>query len=167
MASAIDAERITHKAFQRGMRGSIIRPSMLYSADSSQTQAILNGLKSGVPLLIGNGQNFWSFVHPYDVGTAIVRLLQVQPPCETYNLSDEDPVRKKDCLVWLAQETHSKPPKSIAPFLAKMGFGGDMVDLLTASRRISNAKAKRDLEWQPRFRSFREGFTSELTQSKA
>lgn len=166
MASAIDAERITNHAFHRGLRGSIIRPSTLYTAESSQTQALVHGLKSGMPVLVGNGQNFWSFVHPHDVGTAIVRLLEAQPPGATYNISDDDPTLMKDCLTWIAQQIHAHPPKSIAPFLAKVAVGSDMVDLLTGSRRIANTKAKQELAWQPHFRTFREGFAAELARLK-
>ncbi|HEY3267076.1 MAG TPA: NAD(P)-dependent oxidoreductase [Armatimonadota bacterium] len=160
--SAIDAERLTNKAFQRGLRGCILRPSTLYGADSPQTKAIVHAVKSGMPILVGSGKNFWSFIHPDDVASAIVRALEVQPPAETYNLSDDEPVRMADCLKWLAETLHAHPPKGIAPFLAKLALGGDMVDLLIASRRISNSRAKERLGWRPAYPTFRDGFTAEL-----
>jgi nucleoside-diphosphate-sugar epimerase len=159
--SAIDAERIMHHAHQRGMRGCVIRPATFLSRQSSQTMAMLNALKSGMPILMGGGQNYWSFIHPEDVAAAIVRILEVQPPGEVYNIADDEPARMADALKWLAEHLHAHPPKSIAPFIAKMALGGDAVDLLTSSRRISNAKAKQDLGWAPRYPSFREEFLRE------
>jgi nucleoside-diphosphate-sugar epimerase len=159
--SAIDAERIFHHIHQRGLRGCVLRPATFFSRQSSQTMMILNALKSGMPILVGNGQNFWSFIHPDDVGGAIVRALEVQPPGDVYNLADNEPVRMGDALRWLAEHLHAHPPKSIAPFLAKMALGGDAVDLLTSSRRIANGKAKAELGWEPRYPTFREEFTRE------
>ncbi len=166
ITSAIDAERITHKAFNRGLRGSVIRPSTLYTAESGQTQALLHGLKSGMPVVVGNGQNFWSFVHPDDVGSAILRLLETMPLSETYNLTDDEPVRMKDCLTWVAQQIHAHPPRSTPAFMAKLLLGGDMVDLLIGSRRVANRKAREELGWQLKYPTFREGFPAEIARMK-
>ena len=91
-----------------------------------------------MPILTGGGQNYWSFIHPEDVAAAIVRILEVQPPGEVYNIADDEPARMADALKWLAEHLHAHPPKSIAPLIAKMALGGDAVDLLTSSRRISS-----------------------------
>lgn len=161
IVSAIDAEQITGQAFQRGLRGSVIRPSTFYSADSPQIRALAQGLKSGLPALVGNGSSYWSFVHPGDVATAIALLLAKRPAGGVYNISDDEPAPMKDCLTWLAGLLKAPPPKSVAPFLARMAMGADMVDLLTGSRRIANAKARQELGWEPRYRSFRDGLTAE------
>lgn len=161
LQSAIDAERIFHHANQRGMRGCILRPSTFFTVKSGQTEAILQALKAGTPILVGNGQNFWSFIHPEDVGGAIVRALDVQPPGETFDLADDEPTRMVECLNWLAAHLHAHPPKSIPAFVAKLALGADAVDLLTSSRRIANTKAKQELGWHPRYRSFREEFDQE------
>lgn len=163
LQSAIDSERIFHQANQRGLRGCVVRPSTFFSKQSGQTQAILQALKSGTPILVGSGQNYWSFIHPEDVGSAIVRALEVQPPGEVYNLADDEPARMADCLIWLASHLHAHPPKSIPAFMAKMALGSDAVDLLTSSRRIANTKAREQLGWQPRYRTFREEFAREAT----
>jgi nucleoside-diphosphate-sugar epimerase len=165
MQSAIDAERIFHHAHQRGLAGCILRPATFFSKQSSQTMAMLNALKSGTPILVGNGQNFWSFIHPEDVAGAIVRMLAVQPPGEVYDLADDEPVRMAECLDWLASHLHAHPPKSVPAFLAKMALGADAVDILTSSRRIANTKAKQDLGWQPRYPTFREEFVREQRPS--
>jgi len=38
-----------------------------------------------------------------------------------------------------------------------------MVDMMTQGRGFSNAEAKRDLGWQLRYPSWRQGFRKELT----
>lgn len=162
MKSAIEAERITHRAIQHGMRGCILRPAAFYSADSEQTRSLVHAIKTGMPILIGGGENYWSLIHPIDVAAAIVRVLEVMPPGETINLCDDEPVRMGDCLKWIAQTVHAHPPKTVAAFLAKVALGAETVDLLTASRRMSNAKAKAVLGWKPRYATFKAGFTAEM-----
>ncbi|HEY3413440.1 MAG TPA: NAD(P)-dependent oxidoreductase [Armatimonadota bacterium] len=158
MDSAIDAERIVQKALNQGMPGCLLRAATVYSADSTQTKAIVHGLKTGMPILIGSGRNFWSFIHPYDVATAILRVLEARPAGESFCITDDHPEHMGECLTWLAKELHVHPPKAIAPFLAKLAIGGDMVDLMTGSRRVSNAKAKGMLGWTPRYPSYKDGF---------
>lgn len=161
LQSAIDAERIFHHAHQRGLRGCVLRPSTFLSKQSGQTQAILHALKAGTPILVGNGLNYWSFIHPEDVGGAILRALEAQPPGEVYDLADDEPVPMAEFLNWLAAHLHAHPPKSVPAFVAKLALGGDAVDLLTSSRRIANTKAKQDLGWEPRYPTFREEFLHE------
>lgn len=162
MASAIDAERITHSAWNRGLRGSIVRPSVLYAADSLQTQALAQALVSGLPVVLGHGSNYWSFVHPRDVGAAIVRLLERAPLSEAFNISDDEPTRMKDALAWFARQLNAHPPRSTPPFMAKLVMHGETVDLLAGSRRVSNEKARRVLGWQPFYSAFREGLAADL-----
>jgi nucleoside-diphosphate-sugar epimerase len=162
MISAIDAETTVRKGFNRGMRGCILQICTVYCADSPQTQAIVNGVKQGLPVLMGGGANYWSFIHPNDVATAIGKVLDKQPSAETYLIGDNEPMRMLDCLQYMAYELHAQPPKSVAPFLAKLVVGGDTVNLLTESRRVSNAKARRQLGWEPRYPTFRQGFAAEF-----
>lgn len=163
--SAIDAERSTMKTVNAGLRACVLRACTVYCADSGQTKALVHAIKTGMPAQLGDGRNFWSFIHPYDVGTAVLKALDKQPPGESYYLGDDEPMRMAHCLQWIAREIHAHPPKSIAPFLAKLAMGGDTVDLLMGSRRVSNAKARLDLDWKPRYPSFREGFIAEFSQS--
>ncbi len=52
----------------------------------------------------------------------------------------------------------------MAPWLLKLLIGGPLVDSLITSFRISNQKAKRELGWQPRYSTFKEGLPSVLKE---
>ena len=56
---------------------------------------------------------------------------------------------------------------SIAPWLLKLIIGGPLVESLVTSFRISNEKAKRDLGWQPRYPTFKEGLPGVLNALEA
>jgi nucleoside-diphosphate-sugar epimerase len=52
------------------------------------------------------------------------------------------------------------PPRHVPAWLGRLLAGDHMVAMMTEIRGSSNAKAKRELGWQPRYASWREGFAA-------
>jgi nucleoside-diphosphate-sugar epimerase len=50
----------------------------------------------------------------------------------------------------------------IPKWLARLLAGEMVVGMMTEGRGFSNAKAKRELGWEPRYPSWRQGFKEEL-----
>jgi hypothetical protein len=50
-------------------------------------------------------------------------------------------------------------------WLGRLAAGEVGVSMMTQIRGSSNAKAKRELDWQPTWRSWRDGFRHGLTES--
>jgi 2-alkyl-3-oxoalkanoate reductase len=71
---------------------------------------------------------------------------------------DDDPAPVRDWLPALAAAIGAKPPRRIPRWLARLAAGEAAVVLMTESRGASNAKAKRELGWELRYPSWREGF---------
>jgi nucleoside-diphosphate-sugar epimerase len=74
---------------------------------------------------------------------------------------DDEPAPANEYLPFLAEVVGAKKPWRVPAFLAKLAAGG-MVGFATKLQPVSNAKAKRELGWQPRYSSWREGFRAEL-----
>ncbi len=164
--SAVDAERYVRQAIIDGQPACVVRPATIYSPESSQTRAVVEAVRAHHPILIGKGDNYWSLIRPEDVATALAKVVELRPVTETFYIADDEPVMMGDLLRWLAQSLHVPPPRSFAPMLARVAVGSALVDMLTASRRISNAKAKRELDWSPAFPTYREGMTDILKQTR-
>jgi nucleoside-diphosphate-sugar epimerase len=64
----------------------------------------------------------------------------------------------------LASALGAKPPRHIPLWLARL-VGGKDITLLTEARGASNAKAKRELGWAPRYPSWRRGFVAAYASS--
>jgi nucleoside-diphosphate-sugar epimerase len=79
-----------------------------------------------------------------------------------YNIVDDDPAPVSQWLPLLAREVGAKPPMPVPAWLARPLVGQHGMALMTATRGSSNAKARRDL-WQPRHRSWRQGFREVMT----
>ncbi|MFN2521663.1 MAG: NAD(P)-dependent oxidoreductase, partial [Candidatus Limnocylindria bacterium] len=58
------------------------------------------------------------------------------------------------------------PPRRVPTWLGRILAGDEAVALMTQARGASNAKAKRELGWRPRYPSWRQGF-AELAGQRA
>ena len=107
--------------------------------------------------IVGNGAGVWSFVHADDAAVATVAAVERGAP-GVYNVVDDEPAPVAVWLPYLAEVLGAKPPRRLPVWLGRLAVGEPGVSLMTQIRGSSNAKAKRELGWRPRFPSWREGF---------
>jgi nucleoside-diphosphate-sugar epimerase len=111
--------------------------------------------------VIGSGDGVWSFVHIVDAATATVAAVEDGRP-GIYNVVDDEPAPVHDWLPALASALNAKPPRRVPRWLGRLAAGEAAAVMMTEIRGASNAKAKRELGWQPRYRSWRQGFAEGL-----
>jgi len=133
--------------------GAFYGPHTSISVDGAMTDEI-RGRR--VPL-VGAGTGVWSFVHIYDAATATVAAVTSARP-GVYNIVDDDPAPVAEWLPILAKAADAKPPFCVPSWLARLLVGEHAVAMMTETRGVSNAKAKRDLAWAPKWSSWRQGF---------
>jgi 2-alkyl-3-oxoalkanoate reductase len=107
--------------------------------------------------VIGNGEGVWSWIHLDDAAAATVAAIERGKP-GIYNIADDDPAPVSDWLPYLAEIVGAKPPMTVPQGLARVVAGRVPDRWMTEGRGVSNARAKRELEWQPKWPSWREGF---------
>jgi nucleoside-diphosphate-sugar epimerase len=107
--------------------------------------------------IVGNGGGIWSWIHLVDAAAATVLALEQEGPA-IYNIVDDEPAAVRDWLPVLAQALDAKPPRRLPTWVARLLAGEVMVVMCTEARGASNAKAKRELGWVPRYPSWRRGF---------
>jgi len=66
----------------------------------------------------------------------------------------------REWLPVLAEALGAGPPRRFPRWLARLVAGEAAVVMGTEARGASNAKAKRELGWEPRYPSWREGFAA-------
>lgn len=107
--------------------------------------------------LVGDGGGIWSFIHVADAADATVAAIQ-RGTCGVYNVVDDDPAPVAEWLPKLAAKLGAKSPRHV-PRLAGRLFAGEAgVMMMTEVRGASNAKAKRELGWEPAHPTWRDGF---------
>ncbi|MEE4417968.1 NAD-dependent epimerase/dehydratase family protein [Streptomyces bugieae] len=111
--------------------------------------------------LVGRGTGYSSWVHLDDAASATVLAVE-QKATGVFNIVDDEPAPASDWLPHLAACAGAKRPMRIPVWLARLLAGDQAVVMMTEGRGFSNAKAKRELGWQLRHPSWRQGFKEEL-----
>jgi nucleoside-diphosphate-sugar epimerase len=111
--------------------------------------------------IIGDGGGVFSHVHIQDAATATALAVDHGQP-GIYNVVDDDPAPVREWLPALARALEAKPPRRIPRWLARLLAGEGPAVMMTEGRGASNAKAKRELGWQLRYPSWRQGFAQGL-----
>jgi nucleoside-diphosphate-sugar epimerase len=127
-------------------------PGTYYGEDGSTTSDVR---KRRFPV-IGKGEGLFSFIHVDDAAAATVAAVEGGPP-GVYNVVDDDPARMRDWLPAFAESVGAKKPLRVPAWVARL-VAGAMGGMMTTLPGASNTKAKRELGWQPRWASWRQGF---------
>jgi nucleoside-diphosphate-sugar epimerase len=98
----------------------------------------------------GNGAGVWSLVHIDDAAAATVAAIERGTP-GIFNVVDDEPARASELVPGLAAAFGAPPPRRLPGWLIKLLAGEQMYSMMTRIRGASNAKAKRELGWVPRY----------------
>lgn len=137
------------------LEGIVLRYGLLYGPGASEE--MVEVVRKGRLPVIGDGGGVWSFLHVADAATATVAALERGKP-GLYNITDDEPASVADWLPELAAAAGAKRPRRVPVWLGRLAAGEVGVSLMTQIRGSSNAKAKRELGWQPAWQSWRQGF---------
>lgn len=162
MRALADLERQVAEA--EGIEGLVLRYGWLYGPgthfdrDGSQIEDLR---RRRVPL-VGDAEGIFSFVHVEDAASATVAALDRGGRGCVYNVVDDDPAPMREWVPALAELVGAKPPRRVPVWLAKLVAGPAVAGAATEQRGASNAKAKRDLGWEPSYPDWRGGFAEAL-----
>lgn len=141
--------------------GVVLRFGGLYGPGTSLTKGPqLDAIRKGWFPLIGSGGGIWSFVHTADAASATLAALTRGQGI--YNIVDDDPAPVAEWLPELARLAGGPRPRRVPTWVGWLVGGEGLVRMMTSVRGSSNAKARAELGWVPRYPSWREGFAAEF-----
>ena len=111
--------------------------------------------------IVGDGGGVWSYIHIEDAAAATVAAVEHGRP-GVYYVVDDEPAPVREWLPVLASALGAKPPRRVPRWLGRLVAGEAATVMMTEARGASNEKAKRELGWQPRYPSWRQGFAQGL-----
>jgi nucleoside-diphosphate-sugar epimerase len=155
--AVLDLERQVTGA--KGIEGVVLRlgwlygPGTYFAADGSSAE---EARKRRYPV-VGAGTGTFSFLHVEDAAAAFVAALERGAP-GAYNVADDEPAALREWLPVYAEALGAKPPRRVPAWLARIVAGQAMAEAAVQMRGADNAKAKRELGWQPSHPSWRQGF---------
>jgi len=144
---------------ESGLPAVVIRPSHVYGPGGWYGEELVPRLRGpGRFAVIGSGENLWDVVHVEDVAAAIVLAVTSQAAVgRIYHVVDDEPISFFDFMALSASELGTRPPRRIPAALARLIAGRNAVDAVVRSARSSNERIKRELGWEPRFPTARQG----------
>jgi 2-alkyl-3-oxoalkanoate reductase len=111
--------------------------------------------------IIGKGTGVTSFIQIEDAAAATVAAIE-RGESGVYQVTDDEPAQVSEWLPVLADALGAKPPRRVPKWLGRLVAGEAAVVMMNEVRGASNAKAKRELGWKPRYPSWRLGFREGL-----
>jgi 2-alkyl-3-oxoalkanoate reductase len=141
--------------------GIVLRYGSFYGPGASQV--LLDLVRKRQVPVIGGGTGIWSFIEITDAAAATVAAVGRGAP-GVYNIVDSDPAPVADWLPYLARVAGAKPPLRIPGWLGRPLAGELVVIQMTSARGSANGKARKELGWEPRYPSWREGFRAWVSE---
>ena len=132
-------------------------PGTAFASDGS-TAAMVR--KRAFPV-VGRGTAVYSYIQVDDAAGATVAALDHGAP-GAYNVVDDDPAMMREWLPKYADALGARPPRRVPRFIVRLAAGKFGLYMSTQLQGATNEKAKRELGWQPRWTSWRQGFQEAL-----
>jgi nucleoside-diphosphate-sugar epimerase len=151
--------------WESGLPAVVVRPSHVYGPGGWYAHELIARLRQpGRLAVIGNGRNLWDVVHVDDVASALVLAVERAKTGEVYHVVDDEPIAFYDFMALTAEALGVGRPRRVPAAVARLIAGGPAVAAATRSARSSNAKLKRELGWEPRYPTAREGVADAVTR---
>jgi 2-alkyl-3-oxoalkanoate reductase len=135
--------------------GIVLRYGTFYGPGASDP--LVHAVRKRQVPVIGGGTGIWSFIEISDAAAATLAAIEGGEP-GAYNVVDSDPAPVAEWLPYLAEVAGAKPPLRMPAWLGRLLAGEYVVAQMTIARGASNEKARKELGWDPRYASWREGF---------
>jgi nucleoside-diphosphate-sugar epimerase len=116
--------------------------------------SIPTAIRKGRMAIVGAGRGTYSFIGLRDAALATMRSLT--KGTGIYNVVDDQPAQLSEWLPVVAKMLNAPSPGQMDETMARAKLGDMFVYVMNEQRGASNAKAKRELDWQPT--SWQEGF---------
>jgi nucleoside-diphosphate-sugar epimerase len=151
VAAIVSAETQTFKAVE----GIALRYGLLYGGDGAQMRTTLK--KRGVPVSSGG---LLGWVHHLDAAAATVAALEKGRSGQAYNIVDDRPATWQEVFTAMAAGIGAPPPRRLPRWLMRLVAPYVASLAVDTSMRVSSAKARSDLAWQPQFKTYHEGIAA-------
>ena len=151
---------LEHQTFEaNGLSGTVLRYGWFYGPGTSYDPegTIPTAIRKGTMPIVGAGAGTYSYINLQDAAAATLKVLAHETN-GIFNIVDDSPVRFSEWLPFAAKLLDAPAPGHMDEALARQRVGDLRVYYMNEQRGASNAKAKRELDWQPAFPSWRAGF---------
>lgn len=149
----LDAERAAAQFGATGATATVLRFGYFYGPDSDFVHDTIRMLRKGWAPCLGSPDAYISSISHDDSASAVMAALTA--PGGTYNVADDEPLKKREFYNSLADALGVQHPRFPPRWLSHIT--GSLGEMLSRSQRISNRKL-RSVGWAPGYPSVRAGW---------
>lgn len=131
-------------------------PAQIYG-NGGMFYKMISMAKKGRIVILGGGNNYLPRIHVDDCADAYVLAIEKLPVGKRFIVSDDENVTVKDFMLQLAETFGAKKTLRIPGPLLRLAVGKHVFNTLTMNTRVTNAFIKKELGWQPKYPTYREG----------
>lgn len=140
-------DRLRDWAMRYGVALSILRVPGIYA----ETRLPLDRLKHGTPVLAPDDDVFTNHIHAEDLARATVAALFRAKPNRAYNVTDDAEMKMGGWFDAVADAYHLPRPPRVSWEEAEQRIAPMLLSFMSESRRLSNARMKRELRVRLRY----------------
>ncbi len=132
-------------------------PGQIYGPGGLFKRIMYEWMKKGKYRVVGSGGNYIPRIHVEDCAEAYVRALEKMPIGERFIIADDGPCTTREFADCMAENMNVPKPRSVPGFVIRVVLGKLLYETITMNCRVSNAKAKKQLGWQLKYPTYKEG----------
>ncbi len=162
LQSAIDGEQLVLEAYRQfRLPAVVLRGASFYGPECWNTRSMLDSVKHRQFPVIGNGEQYWHWIHVEDMAAATICAAENPVPGEVMFVADDWPFHSRDLIDYLSVQFNSAAAPRLPLSVAWLLMGRQAL-MLAQSTRFRTDKIKRMIGWSPRYPTYRDGFAEIL-----
>ena len=152
-------------ATKRGaIEGVILRYGLFYGLETPSTLAMIDQVRKHRLPVVRHDAGLLPVIHLDDAVSATVCALDRGPAGGAYDIVDDRPVSLTEIVETIANYTGSPAPRRVPAWLPRL-LAPYIARMTSIHMPLSNARAKAELGWQPKYPTMREGLAEILRQA--
>lgn len=150
---------------QGSIQAIALRYGLFYGSESPSTAYMIRMLKRRLIPTVTGARGTGSWIHITDAVNASLAAMERGRAGEVYNIVDDEPVGMNDWFIHAARVVGARPPFSVPLWLLRLMMPY-MAVVFDTRLRVSNQKAKRELDWRLQYPNYREGLKEVIAHSQ-
>jgi nucleoside-diphosphate-sugar epimerase len=143
------------------IEGIVLRYGLFYGPHNPATEQIVALVRRRMLPVVRGDHGLLPCIHLDDAVSATVAALDRGAPGTVYDIVDDRPVSMSDIVRAVAAYTGSPAPLVVPAWLPRL-FAPYLAGITSLRVPLSNAKARAELGWRPRFATWQDGLSEML-----